>query len=69
MQILEVAGICVAAFFTLLFAIFFRRRLLMVRGGIPGHPGTLIMVRPTNKVGPGSPKAKTKKQEVVAKKK
>ena len=43
--------------------------LLMVRGGIPGHPGTLIMVRPTNKVGPGSPKAKTKKQEVVAKKK
>jgi large subunit ribosomal protein L3 len=43
--------------------------LLMVRGGIPGHPGALVMVRPTNKVGPGSPKAKTKKQEVVAKKK
>jgi large subunit ribosomal protein L3 len=37
--------------------------LLMVRGGIPGHPGALVMVRPTNKVGPGSPKAKTKKQD------
>ncbi|MDB5311766.1 MAG: rplC [Gemmataceae bacterium] len=43
--------------------------LLMVRGGIPGHPNALVMVRPTNKAGPGSPKAKTKKQEVVAKKK
>src|SRR5262245_42885 len=43
--------------------------LLLVRGGIPGAPGGLVMVRPTNKVGPGSPKAKTKKQEVVAKKK
>lgn len=43
--------------------------LLIVRGGIPGFPGALVMVRPTNKVGPGSPKAKTRKQEVVAKKK
>ncbi|HSQ57179.1 MAG TPA: 50S ribosomal protein L3 [Gemmata sp.] len=43
--------------------------LLLVRGGIPGFPGALVMVRPTNKVGPGSPKAKTKKIEVVAKKK
>jgi large subunit ribosomal protein L3 len=43
--------------------------LLLVRGGIPGFPGALVMVRPTNKVGPGSPKAKTKKVEVVAKKK
>jgi large subunit ribosomal protein L3 len=43
--------------------------LLLVRGGIPGFPGALVMVRPTNKVGPGSPKAKTRRQEVVAKKK
>jgi large subunit ribosomal protein L3 len=43
--------------------------LLLVRGGIPGFPGALVMVRPTNKVGPGSPKAKTKKVEVAAKKK
>src|SRR5438552_11680463 len=43
--------------------------LLLVRGGIPGFPGALVMVRPTNKVGPGSPKAKTRKQETVAKKK
>jgi large subunit ribosomal protein L3 len=43
--------------------------LLLVRGGIPGFPGSVVMVRPTNKVGPGSPKAKTRKQEVVAKKK
>jgi large subunit ribosomal protein L3 len=43
--------------------------LLLVRGGIPGFPGALVMVRPTNKVGPGSPKAKTKKIEVIAKKK
>ena len=43
--------------------------LLLVRGGIPGHPGSLVMVRPTNKVGPGSPKAKTRKQETAAKKK
>lgn len=28
--------------------------LLLVRGGVPGHPGALVMVRPTNKVGPGS---------------
>jgi large subunit ribosomal protein L3 len=39
--------------------------LLLVRGGIPGYPGALIMVRPTNKVGPGSPKAKTRKQEAA----
>ncbi len=43
--------------------------LLLVRGGIPGHPGTTVMVRPTNKVGPGSPKAKTRRQETVGKKK
>lgn len=34
--------------------------LLIVRGGIPGFNGAVVMVRPTNKVGPGSPKAKTK---------
>jgi hypothetical protein len=33
MQILEVAGICFVALLALLFAIFFRRRLLMVNGG------------------------------------
>jgi hypothetical protein len=33
MQILEVLGICVAALFVALFAIFFRRRLLMAGGG------------------------------------
>lgn len=43
--------------------------LLLVRGGIPGFNGSVVMVRPTNKVGPGSPKAKTKKVEAVAKKK
>jgi large subunit ribosomal protein L3 len=43
--------------------------LLLVRGGIPGHPGTTVTVRPTNKVGPGSPKAKTRRQETVSKKK
>ena len=43
--------------------------LLLVRGGIPGFAGAVVMVRPTNKVGPGSPKAKTRKQETVAKKK
>ena len=46
--------------------------LLLIRGGIPGFPGSVVMVRPTNKVGPGSPKAKTKKREapaVAAKKK
>jgi large subunit ribosomal protein L3 len=43
--------------------------LLLIRGGIPGFPGAVVMVRPTNKVGPGSPKAKTVKREVVAKKK
>jgi large subunit ribosomal protein L3 len=43
--------------------------LLLIRGGIPGAPGGLVMVRPTNKVGPGSPKAKTRRQETVAKKK
>jgi large subunit ribosomal protein L3 len=40
--------------------------LLMIRGGIPGFPGAVVMVRPTNKVGPGSPKAKTKKSEAPA---
>ena len=39
--------------------------LLLVRGGIPGFHGALVMVRPTNKVGPGSPKAKTRKQEAA----
>ena len=42
--------------------------LLLVRGGIPGHPGAVVLVRPTNKVGPGSPKAKTIKRESAAKK-
>ncbi|MCE9560890.1 MAG: 50S ribosomal protein L3 [Planctomycetes bacterium] len=41
--------------------------LLLVRGGIPGFNGSLVMVRPTNKVGPGSPKAKTKKTEAAVK--
>jgi large subunit ribosomal protein L3 len=40
--------------------------LLLVRGGIPGFPGAVVMVRPTNKVGPGSPKAKTIKREAAA---
>ena len=40
--------------------------LLLVRGGIPGFPGAVVMVRPTNKVGPGSPKAKTRRQESPA---
>jgi large subunit ribosomal protein L3 len=43
--------------------------LLLVRGGIPGFPGSVVMVRPTNKVGPGSPKAKTRKQEAAGPKK
>jgi large subunit ribosomal protein L3 len=43
--------------------------LLLVRGGIPGHPNSVVMVRPTNKVGPGSPKAKTVKRETAATKK
>jgi large subunit ribosomal protein L3 len=43
--------------------------LLMIRGGIPGFNGAVVMVRPTNKVGPGSPKAKTKRQESGGKKK
>ena len=46
--------------------------LLLIRGGIPGFPGAVVMVRPTNKVGPGSPKAKTKERTapaVAAKKK
>jgi large subunit ribosomal protein L3 len=42
--------------------------LLLIRGGIPGFPGAVVMVRPTNKVGPGSPKAKTVKRETAAKK-
>ena len=43
--------------------------VLLIRGGIPGFPGAVVMVRPTNKVGPGSPKAKTVKRETAAKKK
>src|SRR6476646_3466804 len=39
--------------------------LILVRGGVPGHPNAVVMIRPTNKVGPGSPKAKTKRQETV----
>lgn len=39
--------------------------LLLVRGGIPGFNGSVVMVRPTNKVGPGSPRAKTRKQEAA----
>jgi large subunit ribosomal protein L3 len=42
--------------------------LLLVRGGIPGFKGAVVLVRPTNKVGPGSPKAKTIKRESAAKK-
>lgn len=43
--------------------------LLLIRGGIPGFPGAVVMVRPTNKVGPGSPKAKTRRQEAPGGKK
>lgn len=43
--------------------------LLLVRGGVPGHPNAYVMVRPTNKVGPGSPKAKANRKESVAAKK
>jgi large subunit ribosomal protein L3 len=43
------------------------KNLLLVRGGIPGFNGSVVMVRPTNKVGPGSPKAKTKKIESFGK--
>ena len=43
--------------------------LLLVRGGVPGHPNALVLVRPTNKVGPGSPKAKTRRQEAAGPKK
>jgi large subunit ribosomal protein L3 len=42
--------------------------LLLIRGGIPGFKGAVVLVRPTNKVGPGSPKAKTVKRETAAKK-
>jgi large subunit ribosomal protein L3 len=45
------------------------KNLLIVRGGIPGFPGAVVLVRPTNKVGPGSPIAKTRKKEGIAKKK
>jgi large subunit ribosomal protein L3 len=41
--------------------------LLLIRGGVPGHPNAMVLVRPTNKVGPGSPKAKTRKQETLGK--
>jgi large subunit ribosomal protein L3 len=40
--------------------------LMLIRGGIPGFNGSVIMVRPTNKVGPGSPKAKTKERTAPA---
>jgi large subunit ribosomal protein L3 len=43
--------------------------LLLVRGGIPGFNGSVVMVRPTNKVGPGSPRAKANKKVFVAGKK
>ena len=43
--------------------------LLLVRGGIPGFNGSVVMVRPTNKVGQGSPKAKANKKVFVAGKK
>lgn len=43
--------------------------LLLVRGGVPGHPNAVVMVRPTNKLGPGSPKAKANKKVFVAAKK
>ncbi len=41
--------------------------LLLVRGGVPGPNGGLVLIRPTNKVGPGSPKAKARKVEAPAK--
>lgn len=41
--------------------------LMLVRGGVPGPNGSLVLVRPTNKVGPGSPKAKVRKGGVPAK--
>jgi len=37
--------------------------LMMIRGGVPGSPDGVLLVRPTNKVGPGSPKAKTKRMK------
>ena len=37
--------------------------LILVRGGVPGHPNAVVMIRPTNKVGPGSPRAKANKKE------
>ncbi len=45
--------------------------LLLVRGGIPGHPGALVMVRPTNKFGSrhGQAPAEPTKTKVVIQKK
>ncbi|HEY1187428.1 MAG TPA: 50S ribosomal protein L3, partial [Gemmata sp.] len=40
--------------------------LMLVRGGIPGFNGSVVLVRPTNKVGPGSPKSKTKERVAPA---
>lgn len=40
--------------------------LMLIRGGIPGFNGAVVMVRPTNKVGPGSPKSKTKERTAPA---
>jgi large subunit ribosomal protein L3 len=44
--------------------------LLLIRGGIPGHPGALVMVRPTNKHGSrhGQAKAEQGKAKVVIQK-
>jgi large subunit ribosomal protein L3 len=45
--------------------------LLLVRGGIPGHPGALVMVRPTNKFGSrhGQAPAEPTKAKVASQKK
>ncbi|MEV4281214.1 DUF2550 domain-containing protein [Actinoplanes xinjiangensis] len=45
MRVLEIAGICVVALLALLFAIFFRRRLLMTGGGtirLQVHINTIV---------------------------
>jgi len=39
--------------------------LLMIRGGIPGHPNAMVLVRPTNKVGPGSPRSKANRKDTA----
>jgi large subunit ribosomal protein L3 len=45
--------------------------LLLIRGGIPGHPGALVMVRPTNKFGSrhGKAPAEQGKAKIVIQKK